>query len=143
MRLAMIALCGLTATACAMTPGPAPVTNLGPPPADGAGLPSGQCFRSADIRNHTVVDRDTMLLRVNNRDVYRVMVSTGCLAGAMSSDPIITRQPPGAPIICKPIDMDLGVARTGGGGFEARCIVRSIDKLTPEQVAALPPKLKP
>ncbi|MEW5684666.1 MAG: DUF6491 family protein [Pseudomonadota bacterium] len=141
MRLAMIALCGLTATACAMTP--APVADLGPPPADGAGLPNGQCFRSADIRNHTIADRDTMLLRVRMRDVYRVTVSTGCLAGALSTDPIITRQPPGAPIICRPIDMDLGLARVGGGGFETRCIVRSIVKLTPEQAAALPPKLRP
>lgn len=139
MRLAMIFTCGLAASACAMTP--TPVANLGPPPPDGAGLHSGQCFRSSDIRNHTVADRDTMLLRVNNRDTYRVTVGSGCLAGALSTDPIITRQPPGSPIICKPIDLDLGVARIGG--IETRCIVRSIVKLTPEQVAALPSKLQP
>lgn len=139
MRLAMITLCALTATACAMTP--APVADLGPPPKDGTGLPSGECFRSADIRNHTIADRNTMLLSVNGRDIYRVTVGGGCLAGALSTDPIITRQPPGYPIICKPIDLDLGVARTGG--FESRCIVQSIVKLTPEQAAALPPKLRP
>lgn len=139
MRRAMIAICGLTAAACAMTP--RPVANLGPPPPDGAGLPSGQCFRSSDIRNHTIADRNTMLLRVQGRDVYRVTVSTGCLAGALSSDPIITRQPPGSAIICRPIDLDLGLARAGG--FQTRCIVNSIARLTPEQVGALPPKLRP
>ncbi len=138
MRLAMILLGAATVSACAMTP--APRANLGPGPADGAGLPTGQCFRSADIRNHTIADRDTLLIDVNGRDTYRVTVSSGCLAGAIPSDPIVTRQPPGSPIICKPIDLDIGILR---GGVESRCIVRSIAKLTPEQVAALPPKLKP
>ena len=36
--------------------------------------------------------------------------------------------------------MDLGIAKSG---FESRCIVQSIVKMTPEQVAALPRKLKP
>jgi hypothetical protein len=31
----------------------------------------------------------------------------------------------------------------GGGGFTTPCIVRDIARLTPEQVAALPPKLRP
>ena len=141
MRRTMIALGGLMVAACAMTP--APMANLGPAPVDGTGLPSGQCFRSADIRNHTIADRSTLLLDVSGRETYRVTVSPGCLAGATSSDPIITRQPPGSSIICKPIDLDLGIARTGAGSFESRCIVRSIVKLTPEQIAALPPKLKP
>src|SRR5687768_13833074 len=101
-QMMMIGLGGLTVAACAMTP--APTANLGPPPADGAGLPSGQCFRSSDIRNHTIADRNTLLLDVNNRDTYRVTVASGCLAGATSTDPIITRQPPGSSIICKPID---------------------------------------
>ncbi len=138
MRLAMILLGAATVSACAMTP--APRADLGPAPADGAGLPTGQCFRSADIRNHTIADRDTLLIDVNGRDTYRITVSSGCLAGAIPSDPIVTRQPPGSPIICRPIDMDIGILR---GGVESRCIVRSIVKLTPEQVAALPPKLKP
>ncbi len=144
MRLAMIALCGLAMASCATPPAPEP--KLGPAPPDGTGLPKGQCFRSSDVRNHTVVDRETMLLRVQNRDVYRVTVSGGCLAGAFSNDPIITRQPPGSPIVCNPIDMDLGTLRlagAGGAGFESRCMVRSIVKMTPEQLAAVPPKLRP
>ena len=143
MKLAILALAALSAAslttaASAAKPSPLP----GPAPAAGASLTSGQCFRSHDIRNHTVVDRDTLLLSVRGKDVYRVGVK-GCLGGAVSSDPIITRNPPGSDIICRPIDMDLAIGRTGAGGFSTRCIVDSIVKLSPEQVAALPRKLKP
>ena len=113
---------------------------LPPPPPDGTGLPKGQCIRSHDIKNHTVADRNTMLINVNNRATYRVTVSAACLGGAVSSDPIITREPPGRNFICRPIDMDVSVVT---GGFDSPCIVRSIVKMTPEEVAALPKKLRP
>jgi hypothetical protein len=112
---------------------------LPPAPPAGAGLPSGQCIRSHDIKNHTVVDSRTLLIDVN-RQTYRLTMSGACLAGATSSDPIITRQPPGQALICKPIDIDISISK---GGFTTPCIVSSIDKLTPEQVAALPRRLKP
>jgi hypothetical protein len=141
MRLAIIALAAVTAAVSSITVAAQAPTNLPPAPAAGAGLPSGQCFRSHDIRNHTVVGRNTLLLRANGRAVYRVDVAGSCLAGAMASDPIITRNPPGAEIICRPIDMDLAIARPGSG--RNPCIVESISKLSPEQVAALPKRLQP
>lgn len=113
---------------------------LPPPPASGTSLPSGQCIRSHDIRNHSIGDPKSLLVRMNNNDVYRFTMAGNCLAGAISSDPIVTREPPGASIICRPIDIDLAISR---GGFENRCIVDSIVKMTPEQVAALPKKLRP
>lgn len=115
-------------------------SGLGPAPAAGTGLPSGQCIRSHDIRNHTFADDRTMLIGVSGRQTYRVTMSGACLAGAMSSDPIITRSPPGSQLICKPIDMDVAVSK---GGFPSHCIVESIVKLSAEEVAALPKKLKP
>lgn len=144
MRSLLITAAALTAIAACSGANAAPkvreTADLGPPPARGTGLPSGQCFRSQDIRNHTYVDDHTLLMNVRDRSVYRVTMGGACLAGAMPSDPIITRSPPGSPIICRPLDMDIGISRTG---FETRCIVESIVKLTPEQVAALPKKLKP
>ena len=113
---------------------------LGAAPERGTGLPSGQCLRSRDIRNHTIADRNTLLIKGGDKQTYRVTMADGCLAGANESDPIITRNPPGADRICKPIDMDIGIAR---GGFETRCIVDSIVRLSPEQVAMLPKKLRP
>lgn len=118
----------------------AKVSPLGDAPARGTGLPAGQCLRSHDIRNHTILDRDTLLIADRSKSAYRVTMKGGCLAGATSTDPIITRNPPGSDIICKPIDMDIGISRSG---FETQCIVDSIVRLTPEQVAMVPKKLRP
>jgi hypothetical protein len=135
------ALVAGAATAAACTTALAERTSpLPPPPPAGAGLASGQCFRSHDIKNHTIVDDRTLLLRVNRGDVYRVTMAGNCLAGAIPSDPIVTREPPGSQIICKPIDFDISIARNG---FTSRCIVESVAKVSPEQVAALPRRLKP
>ncbi|WP_296599382.1 DUF6491 family protein [Phenylobacterium sp.] len=141
MRFAIIALAAASFAAVAtgaLAAKPSPLTT--PKPPAGTGLPNGQCFRSADIRNHTIADKDTLLLSVNGKATYRVTMNGACLAGAMSSDPIITRSPPGSPIICKPIDMDIAIGRNG---FSSHCIVDSIVKMSPEEVAALPKKLRP
>ena len=69
---------------------------LGAAPERGTGLPSGQCLRSRDIRNHTIADRNTLLIKGGDKQTYRVTMADGCLAGANESDPIITRNPPGA-----------------------------------------------
>ncbi|MGB3930048.1 MAG: DUF6491 family protein [Sphingobium sp.] len=143
MRLAIIALAATASVAAVATAAVAAKESpLGPAPAAGTGLPKGQCIRSHDIRGHTIADRNTMLIRVDSgaRATYRVTVDGACLGGATSSDPIITRNPPGSYMICKPIDMDLAISK---GGFPSQCIVRSIVKLAPEEVAALPKKLKP
>jgi len=145
MRLAIIVLAAsaaalgtATLATTAIAAKPSPLTTPAPP--RGTGLPSGQCFRSMDIRNHTFADKNTLLLAVNGKDTYRVTMNGACLAGAMSSDPIITRSPPGSQIICKPIDMDIAISRNG---FATHCIVDSIVKMSPEEVASLPKKVKP
>jgi hypothetical protein len=145
MRLAIVVLAASAAalSAAATTTGALaakPPALATPAPASGTGLPTGQCFRSSDIRNHTIADRHTLLIDVRGKETYRITMNGAFLAGAVSSDPIITRQPPGSSIICKPIDMDIAISR---GGFPSHCIVDSIVKLSPEEVAALPRKLKP
>lgn len=107
----------------------------------GTPLASGQCFRSSEIRSHVFADSSTMLIDVRGREVYRVGVSGRCFAGASRSDPIVTRTPPGSQMICKPIDLDLAVSAAGGPAIP--CIVNSITKLSPDEVATLPKKLKP
>ncbi|HEX7945897.1 MAG TPA: DUF6491 family protein [Phenylobacterium sp.] len=140
MRLAILALAAVGAASLGVAAVAAKESPLSPPPPKGAGLPTGQCFRSHDIRNHTIADNQTLLMNVNGRDTYRITVDGACLGGAVSSDPIVTRNPPGSDIICRPIDMDLAISKSG---FEARCIVQSIAKMSPAEVAALPKKLKP
>ena len=99
-----------------------------------------QCFRSQEIRNHKIENRNTLLVNVRGKEVYRVGMKGSCLAGATSSDPIVMRSPPGANLICKPIDLDIAISK---GGFASPCLVDSIARLSPEEVAALPKKLKP
>lgn len=141
--IAPLAALGLTACAAPLPPPPPPAPPLGPPPgvALAPALPPGDCFRSSDIRGHTIGDRQTLYLRVRQSEVYRVGMAGSCLAGAISSDPLVMRQPPGSSIVCRPIDLDVGVSRDGM--IATTCIVQSIVKLTPEQVAALPRRLRP
>jgi hypothetical protein len=112
-----------------------PVTPASGPLADG-------CFHTRDITNHTIADDQTMYLNVNNRDVYRLVMSSACLAGAMPTDPIVMREPPGTPYACRPIDLDISISHSPGL-TPVPCIVQSMARLTPAEVGALPPRWRP
>lgn len=148
MKLAFAALGAAAAlAACApyYPPPPPPMAGpLPPPPAEpyATGLSGADCFRSADIVNHTFGDDQTLYLNVRGRGVYRVEMTGACLAGTLQSDPILMRQPPGSSLVCRPLDLDISLSRAGGG-FTTSCIVRSISRLTPEQVMALPERVRP
>ena len=94
------------------------------------------CFRTHDIRNHTVGDDHTLYFDVDGKWVYRATMRNNCLAAAVSSDPIVLRQVGNSGYICKKIDLDVGVRGT-------RCIVDSLTRLTPAEAAALPKKIRP
>ena len=100
-----------------------------------------QCFRMSQIRNHTKADDQTLYFSVGSRDVYRLDMSGACLAGTSSSDPLILETVGGPDLICRPIDLSLKV-KLGNVGVSP-CIIKEITKLTPDQIAALPPKVKP
>lgn len=138
MKLTIMALIGAAAalTGCAdYYPPPPP-----PAAAPVASLPPADCFRTHDIRNHTIGDERTLYLSVGGRDVYRVEMSGSCLAGVIGSDPIVMREPPGRPYVCGPIDLDISISR---GGIATPCIPRTLVRLTPAEVEALPPRLRP
>lgn len=96
----------------------------------------GGCFLTRDMRNHTVGSDHTLYFDVGGRSVWRAEMTNNCLAGAVSSDPIVLRERGGMGRICHKMDLDVGV-----GG--ARCIVGSLTKLTPAEAAALPKKVRP
>jgi len=98
--------------------------------------PKSACFRTSEMRNHTVGDDKTLYFDVGGRSVYRAQMSNGCFAGATSSDPIVLQDRGGTGRICSAIELD--VSSNGN-----RCIVSSLTKLTPAEVAALPKKMKP
>ncbi|WP_296599381.1 DUF6491 family protein [Phenylobacterium sp.] len=137
MKFTTLALAGATAAAGTLALAAAAPSPLGPPPPAGAALPKGQCILGRDLGNHSVVDQNTLLMDASGRSsgVYRLTMRNGCLRSAISSDPIGIRQI-GGDTICAPRDVVL-TARSG------LCDVASIVKLTPEEVAALPRKLRP
>jgi hypothetical protein len=49
----------------------------------------------------------------------------------------------GSDMICSPLDLQLSVADSGGGGFKTFLIAKAIIKLTPEEAAAIPKKDQP
>ena len=94
------------------------------------------CFLTRDVRNHTVADDHTMYIDVGGRAVYRVDMNNNCLAAATSSDPYVLRDHAGTGRICHKLDFDVAVQGN-------RCIVDSVTRLTPAEVAALPRKVRP
>ncbi|TAL37674.1 hypothetical protein [Phenylobacterium sp.] len=119
----------IAALALAAAFGPAAVAGTAAP------LSGDDCILVRDIRNHTVVDQNTMLMEVFGKGVYRVTTAQACFRSAISADPIAfnTR---GRERICKASQLGLQ-ARSG------YCGAQSIQRLTAEEVAALPKTLKP
>jgi hypothetical protein len=139
MKLVTLA-CLVAVGALSGAAGPAGQAAIKAPGVDAAATASvDQCFKRRDVRNHTVGDSKTLYLDVAGRDVYRIEMSNGCLSGAVSSDPLVFNNYNGTQSVCRPIDLDITV--TGPG--PSKCIVSKIVRLTPNEVAALPKKMRP
>ena len=82
-----------------------------------------------------------LYLRVNLRDIYRVDLSAGSQQLTWPGAYHLVSRVQGSDSVCGPLDLQLAVS--DGHGFSQPLIARSLTKLTPEQAAALPPKLRP
>ena len=100
---------------------------------------STPCFRLSDLGGHKIASSDSLYYSVRRKEVYKFTFSGSCLAGVTNSDPLVLEPLGASSQICKPMDLNRGV----GGPMSRRCIIKSIERLTPEQVEALPKKLKP
>lgn len=131
-----IALLGLGASAASAAQTNAPAQSG----ASKAAKPARQCFSLSDWRGWSAPDKNTLYMKVRGRDVYRVDLafSTNQLTWPGTHLVSVVRGPD---TICGPLDLDLRV----GDGFGAPIPIRAktITKLTPEQVAALPKKDRP
>jgi hypothetical protein len=107
--------------------------------ATAASTSTDTCFKRRDVHNHTVGGPKTLYLDVYGSGVYRVEMSNSCLASATSYDPLIFNNQTGSQSVCKPMDLDITVSAAG----PSKCIVSSISKLSPAEVAALPKKMRP
>ena len=123
--LAGAALLGLAGSAVAAAPAAAPSER--------------SCFFSRDWGNWRAPDDHTIYLRVGLHDVYKVELSAGSslLNGI---DPKLVNRVRGSDSICSPLDLDLVVH---DGPQSEPVIAKSITKLSPQQVAAIPKKFVP
>jgi hypothetical protein len=85
-------------------------------------------------------DGDVLYLRVQARDVYRVDLAPGSHA-SKGADRFLVNRIRGSNWICSPLDLNLTLS--DHQGFREPLIARSLRKLTPAEVAAIPPKDRP
>jgi len=102
--------------------------------------PARQCFYLSDWRGWTAPDKDTLYMKVRGRDVYRVDLSWGSNQLTWPGTHLVSIVR-GSDSICNPLDLDLRVS--DGMGFSTPIRAKTITKLTPEQVKAIPKKYQP
>ncbi|MDB5470853.1 MAG: hypothetical protein JWR84_2413 [Caulobacter sp.] len=91
------------------------------------------CFFNRQVRNYTTADDDKTLYVRAGRDTYRLETFGRCTDLSNALEIGFDSHPTSS--ICSAQDVTLLVHSSIG---PQRCAVRSLDKLTPEQVAALP-----
>jgi hypothetical protein len=97
-----------------------------------------QCFYMNNIQNSRAADDHTVYLRVGVDQIYRIDMQYSC--NDLQNSKLIVRSVSGSGQICKAVDIDLKV---GDQGFRSACVARSITKLTPDEAAVLPRKIRP
>jgi len=109
-------------------------------PAAKAPAAKRSCFYMSEWDNWSAPDRDTLYLKVRNRDVYQVDLSHGTSMLTSPGVHLVSIQR-GVDSVCSPLDLDLRVS--DGWGMAMPIMAKSITKLTPEQIAAIPKKDRP
>ena len=101
------------------------------------------CFRAEDWTDWKASpDSRSIYLRVNLDKVFRLELTDACPELQEPNARLIT-DIRGTNYICSPLDLDLRVADPTLPRVAVPCIVKSISKLTPDQVAALPKGSRP
>jgi hypothetical protein len=97
------------------------------------------CFLTNDWQSWRGADANTIYLRVHVHDFYKLELSSGSQMVTDQANHLVSNVRV-SPWICGPLDLDLKIS---DGHIQEPLIVKSITKLTPEQVAAIPTKLRP
>jgi hypothetical protein len=98
-----------------------------------------QCFYTRNVTSFAAPDDKTVYVRVGVRDVYRFDLFARCLDIDWNQRLALVARP--GPWICNGMDAEIVSHATGIG--RQRCPVSHMHKLTPEEIAALPPRAKP
>ena len=99
-----------------------------------------QCFFTRNIQNYSAPNDHTLYLRVNVSDIYRLDLAGACPGLPFALNSIALQTVPGSSQICRPLDVDL---RVHDAGPSVPCIVSALQKLSPQDVAAIPKKDRP
>ncbi len=112
----------------------------------GAALPAAaqtgreSCFRLSQISS-TRPDGDRRIyVRVGVNSFYRIDLANRCASLPFEGNHLILTPAGGNDLVCRPIDLDLKVSEDG---VPESCIIGSITRLSPEEAAAIPRKVKP
>lgn len=98
------------------------------------------CFFVNEWRGWSSPDPSTLYLRINNREIYRV----GLLPGGPNLDRagyFLISQVRGSSSICSALDLDLSLS--DHHGFKTPLFPRTLTRLSPEEIAAIPRKYRP
>jgi hypothetical protein len=106
-----------------------------------AAKPARHCFSLTGWRGGwRAASPNVVYLGVDSHDVYRLDLG-GDAPELLGADVHLIHVVRGGNTVCAPVDLDLSVS--DGHGFRTPLFVKSITKLTPEEVAALPAKDRP
>jgi hypothetical protein len=115
---------------------------LAPPTAPVSAQPAQrhaeQCFYSRGLDGFNAPNDRTVYIRAGNR-VFRLDLMIDCI-GLAFRDHVGLESIPGDPWICQPIEAQV-VYRENG--VPTRCPVSAIHQLSPDELAALPPRDRP
>jgi len=116
------------------------LSTLAPQIVTAAPASTNNCFFVTQWQGWKSPSPDVIYLGVNLHDVYRVDLSAG---SPMLTEPWVhlVSIDRGGDSICAAIDLDLKVS--DGHGFIEPLIAKSLTKLTPDEVAAIPKKFLP
>ncbi|MGI8841348.1 MAG: DUF6491 family protein [Caulobacteraceae bacterium] len=108
-------------------------------PVVAASGPTRDCFYITAWQGWKSPSPTVIYLKVNS-DIYQIDLSVG---SAKLSFPAmhLTSRVRDTSSICGPLDLDLEIADTQGN--REPLIAKSITKLTPDEIAAIPPKYRP
>jgi len=102
--------------------------------------PARDCFFSNQWEGWRSPSPNVIYIRVGIHDVYRLDLSAGS-SQLQSPDMHLVNQVRGSNTICSALDLDLSIADSHG--FSEPLFVRTMTKLSPEEVAAIPRQYRP
>ncbi|HEY2707419.1 MAG TPA: hypothetical protein VGI95_05140 [Caulobacteraceae bacterium] len=94
------------------------------------------CITMGHIQNTKMASPRVLLVRADGGHTFRIGFASDCNSAA--SFGVVMHPFDNSGQVCQPLALDISVRDTG-----ERCIANSLSRLSDEEVAALPPRLRP